>query len=274
VGGGGSFNHSSCPLGKGDANASCEQGRTALLDELEGAMDLLIQQKPQIFDLGNEYAPGTRAYKVLDKEAYMEGLVANLRAAGLCSERDPDDFQLETIRAKNASDFSEDFDVILSSGHMRRGSGMYRQTCSPSAFPVDRSEDAPPIGSGCGRPYPPPVTRFNCKLHLKGNEFYTLDSTPIVGPDIAYCSSIGFTDGRSLVPCVRREPPTGWRARTGAWGRPRTPAAPVPPGRSRTAASAPAPRAGARTTPTTRPSCSPTGTGPTSSPPRTGPAAR
>ena len=54
-------------------------------------MDLLIQQKPQIFDLNDEYAPGTRAYKVLDHEAYMEGIVANLRAPGLCSERDPDD---------------------------------------------------------------------------------------------------------------------------------------------------------------------------------------
>lgn len=216
TGGGGSFNHASCPLGKGDVNASCEQGRTALLDELEGAMDLLIQQKPQIFDLSDEYAPGTKAYKVLDREAYMEGLVANLRAAGLCSERDPDDAQLETIRAKNAPDFSEDFDVLLSSGHMRRGAGMYRQTCSPSSFPVDRSEDAPPIGSGCGRPYPPPISRFNCKLHLKGNEFYTLDSTAIVGPDVAYCASVGFTDGRSLCPvrpegAVDRKACENWR---------------------------------------------------------------
>jgi len=60
-------------------------------------MDLLIQQKPQIFDLNDEYAPGTRAYKVLDKEAYLEGLVANLRATGLCSERDADDALLETM---------------------------------------------------------------------------------------------------------------------------------------------------------------------------------
>ena len=198
VGGGGSFNHSSCPLGKGDANASCEKTRTTLLEDMESAMDLLIQQKPQIFDLNDEYAPGTRAYKVLDREAYLEGLVANLRASGLCSERAADDALLETIRAKEVADLSEDFDVLLSSGHMRRGTGMYRQTCSPSSFPVDRTSDAPPIGSGCGRPYPPPVTRFNCKVHLKGNDQYTLDSTPLVGPDVNYCASIGFTDGRSI----------------------------------------------------------------------------
>jgi hypothetical protein len=192
------FNHASCSFGKGDINADCGEGRTQLLDEMEAAMDLLVKEKPQIFDLESEYAPGTRAYIVKDKEAYLNGLIVNLRAAGNCAERDPDDQSLETIRAKNASDFSEEFDVLLSSGHMRRGNGMFRRTCSPSNFPVDRPADAPPIGSGCGRPYPPPVSRFNCKVHLKGTPF-TLDATPQVGPDVAYCASIGFTD-RAICP--------------------------------------------------------------------------
>jgi len=201
---GGSFSDSACPLGKGSVNAECGQGHSALLGDMEAAMDLLIEQKPQIFDLSEQIAPGMRSYRVLDREAYAEGLVANLRAAGLCAERDPDDAQLETIRVKNSADFSENFDVLLSNGFMRRGGGAYRETCSPAAFPVERSVDAPPIGSGCGRPYPPEVTRFNCKVHLKGSEFYTLDSTPIVGPDVSYCASIGFTDGRSLCP-IRAE---------------------------------------------------------------------
>jgi hypothetical protein len=204
TGGDGSFNHASCPLGRGTANAECSQGSTALLSELEEAMSLLVQQKPQIFDLSEEAAPGTKSYRVLDREAYMEGLVANLRAAGLCAERDPDDGDQETIRAKDSSDFSEEFDVLLSNGFMRRGAGAYRQTCSPSSFPVERAAEAPPISSGCGRPYPPPLTRFGCKLHLKGTEFFTLDSTPQVGPDLAYCTSIGFSDGRSICP-VRME---------------------------------------------------------------------
>jgi hypothetical protein len=197
-----SFNHASCPLGKGDVNAECSRKHESLLGNVEAAMDLLIQQKPQIFDLTNEYEAGTRAYKVVDKEGYMEGLVANLRAAGACAERDPDDAQQETIRVKDSAEFSEDYDVLLSSGHMRRGTGAYRQTCTPSSFPVERAEDAPPIGSGCGRPYPPPVTRFNCKVHLKGT-FYTLDSTPLVGPDQAYCASVGMPE-RAICP-VRPE---------------------------------------------------------------------
>jgi hypothetical protein len=200
---GDSFSQLNCPFGKGSPSAKCDRSASRLLNDVESAMDDLVRQKPQIFDLNDEYAPGTRAFKVLDRTAFAEGLVANLRAAGLCSERDPDDALLETIKVKNASDFSEDFDVLLSSGHMRRGVGAYRQTCNPSSFPVERSADSPPIGSGCGKPYPPPISRFKCKLHLKGEEFDTLDSTPLVGPDLEYCNSVGFT-GQTICP-VRPE---------------------------------------------------------------------
>jgi len=48
------------------------------------------------------------------------------------------------------------------------------------------------------------VTRFNCKIHIKSPEFYTLDSTPLVGPDGAYCAALGYTDGRTICP-VRPE---------------------------------------------------------------------
>jgi len=199
-GGGDSFYHASCALGKGDPDATCERKSERLLNVYEDALDLLIQQKPAIFDLEDEAAPGTKAYRVKDKEAYMEGIVANVRARGLCAERDPDDGAQETIRMKIEADFSENYDVLLGSGHMRRGGGAYRQSCTPANFPAERSGDAPPVGSGCGRPYPPPVTRFNCKVHIKGPEYYTLDSTPIVGHDAQYCASIGYTDGRSLCP--------------------------------------------------------------------------
>src|SRR5262249_51835349 len=145
----------------------CDRTRGQLLDAYETAIDLLVQQKPTIFDLRDEAAPDTRAYRVLDKDAYLNGLVQNLRAAHLCAERDPDDGAQQTIKLKNTNDFSEDYDTLLSTGHIRRGQGAYRQSCKPASFPVDRDKDAPPIGSGCGRPYPPVVTRFNCKIHIK-----------------------------------------------------------------------------------------------------------
>jgi hypothetical protein len=58
----------------------------------------------------------------------------------------------------------------------------------------------PPAGSGCGKPYPPMITRFTVKIHLKERDSWTVDSTPLVGPNGDYCNSIGFTDGRTICP--------------------------------------------------------------------------
>lgn len=195
------FSDAGCTLGAGDLEARCVRtGASRLLSDYEQAIDLLIQQSPSLFDLKDEAAPGTKAYRVLDKDGFMNGLVKNLRAAHLCAERDPDDALQETIKLKNTNDYSEDYDVLLASGHVRRGEGAYRQTCEPAYFPLDRKGDVPPIGSGCGRPYPPVVTRFNCKVHIRSVTVYTLDSTPIVGPDGNYCAAIGYSDGRTLCP--------------------------------------------------------------------------
>jgi hypothetical protein len=59
-------------------------------------------------------------------------------------------------------------------------------------------------GSGCGEPLPPPIALMNVKTHGGSGDRTVLDSTPLVGPDAAYCKRIGFTDGRSFCP-VRPE---------------------------------------------------------------------
>ncbi len=189
-----------CTLGKGDVNAECAKTSSKLLAAVLTAMDLLVQQKPQLFDKNDEFGSGTSQYKVLDKDAYLSGLIANLTAAGYCAQLDPDDSNYERILVKNENGFSENFDVLASSGHMRRG-GSYFETCTPANFPVDRG-DLPPAGSGCGYPYPAPIAKMNCKLHLYGPDYYTLDSTAQVG-DRAYCALVGFPD-RDLCP-VRPE---------------------------------------------------------------------
>jgi len=200
-GGGGGVGASSCPFGKGSASAVCDRENTLLLQEVEGAIDRAIKAHPELFDLSREAAPETRAFYVLDREGYFEALIGELRAAGMCAEQDYDG--RETISVKDSSDFSEDFDVLLSDGFIRRGAGAYRQTCNPSSFPLDANPDWPPRGSGCYKPYPPVVSRFNVKEHFKGQPS-TLDATPQVGPDVAYCASVGYTDGRAICP-VRPE---------------------------------------------------------------------
>ena len=204
LGSGLGFHDSSCSLGPGDPDAGCGRSRLAqLVNDVATAQEILVQQQPQIFDLQDQLPGGSGAYKIRDREAYMEGLVAVLRSRGLCAERDPDDALLQRIRARNTGDFSEDFDVIQPSGHVRQGYNSYAQTCWPAAFPVVREAGAPPIGSGCGRPYPPPITRWECKVHIRGVPYSILDSTPKVGPDWIYCAAAGFTDGRSI--CAVRQ---------------------------------------------------------------------
>jgi hypothetical protein len=185
---------SGCPFGTGTRGAACVRTDSRLLPNVEAAIDLLVRQRPGIFDLTSDALPGWGHYKVLDPQAYLDGVVANLQRAGLCAQRDPDDGNNERIQAKLTNDYSEDFDILVSTGFMRRGAGAYRQTCTPASFPVERTADEPPLGSGCGKPFPPPVTRFNCRIYFYGSEYYTLDSTPLVGPDCAYCASIGITD--------------------------------------------------------------------------------
>jgi hypothetical protein len=70
-------------------------------------------------------------------------------------------------------------------------------TPTPTPTPTP-DPNVPPAGSGCGQPYPPPITRFQVKIHEKDADFWQLDATPMVGPDVEYCAAIGFTDGRSI----------------------------------------------------------------------------
>jgi hypothetical protein len=201
----------SCSLGKGSINASCSSpsGSARLLRSVESAIDLLVREDPQLVDTTLQSPPNTNQYRVRDGEAYLDAIVENLVRAGLCAERDADDLRSQRILVKNSNDFSEGFSVLSETGFMRRGSSAFVQACSPASFPIDRTSDMPPAGSGCGRPYPPPVTRFNVYVHGRGPAYYTIDSTPIVGPDRDYCFRVGYTDGRSQCP-VR---PEGWSDR-------------------------------------------------------------
>jgi len=162
-----------------------------------------VQRPTGILDLTDENPRGSRQYRILSQKAFIDALLANLRAAGLCAQADYD-FPLEAISVKSSNEFSEDFVVVQWGEWVRRGVTSYVRNCKPAAFPVDSDPEWPPSGSGCGKPYPEPIHHFNAKVHMKGRDYYTLDSTPIVGPDANYCAAIGYTDGRAWCP-VRTE---------------------------------------------------------------------
>ncbi|HEY3121730.1 MAG TPA: hypothetical protein VGL15_13975 [Vicinamibacteria bacterium] len=150
---------SACPIGKGTLDSSCARNSAVFMKDVEAAIDLLAAQKPEIFDLKDQISAGS--YRVLDVDAYYEGVVRNLQAAGFCANYD-----LSEIQVKNSNEFSEQYDVLLSTLHARRGAGSYRSTCAPAIFPLEASDyihsvrvaffgisckngkDAPPNGVG------------------------------------------------------------------------------------------------------------------------------
>jgi hypothetical protein len=124
---------SACPIGKGTLDSSCARNTGAFLNDVDTAIELLVRQKPQIFNVNDTIAAG--AYRVLDADAFYEGVVLNLEAAGFCAN-----FDQSQIQIKNSNDFSEQYDILLSTGHVRRGPGSYRSTCAPAIFPLEASD--------------------------------------------------------------------------------------------------------------------------------------
>jgi hypothetical protein len=123
---------SSCPLGKGSVRATCSRTNPTFLPDVNDAIEKLVAESPDLFDKSD--TNGIGGYRVLDAERYAAGVVENLAEQGFCAQAD--DF----LQLKNTNDLSERYDILLSTGHIRRGDGSYRETCTPAAFPVDASD--------------------------------------------------------------------------------------------------------------------------------------
>jgi hypothetical protein len=121
----------SCP--KGTLSAQCDRTSSQYLPEVDRAIDLLVQQRPELFDKND--ALGDRGYRVLDNQAYLSGVVQNLQNAGFCAQASS-----QELLVKRSNDFSEEFAILVSTGHIRRGDGSYRSTCWPAVFPVDAAD--------------------------------------------------------------------------------------------------------------------------------------
>jgi hypothetical protein len=119
-----------CRYGKGTVTTFCDRQVPAFGAEVDAAITLLTQQRPDIFDLTQEAGAG--GFKVLKPDDYYAGVIANLQARDFCAGYDFVELQI-----KNSTSFSEQYDIMLGSGHIRRGDGAYRATCTPPSFPLD-----------------------------------------------------------------------------------------------------------------------------------------
>jgi len=124
-----------CPAGKGDAQATCFRNQPSFLDAVDAAIDKLVREHPEHFNLNDQAAPG--GFRVLNEDAYWQGVVLNLQAAGFCVEPD---ITRTVLQVKRTNDLSDEYDILSGNGFIRRGPGSYVTTCTPASFPVDPRE--------------------------------------------------------------------------------------------------------------------------------------
>jgi hypothetical protein len=122
-----------CRYGMGTVDTSCARQSPTFLEDIDGAINLLGEQRPELFNMND--TAGAGQWRVLDTERFIAGVIANLQAKDYCAG-----FDLQNVQVKNSNSFSEDYDILLADGHVRRGASTYRQTCSPANFPLDPTE--------------------------------------------------------------------------------------------------------------------------------------
>jgi len=118
----------SCSLpASNNPNAGCSMQGSNFLGAVDKAITKVTEQQPSLFDFTTFTC--TNCYYVRNQDAFVAAVVANLTAAGYCALYDG-----EELAVKNTNSYNEQFDILVSSGYIRRGDGSYRSTCNPSWF--------------------------------------------------------------------------------------------------------------------------------------------
>jgi hypothetical protein len=121
----------------------CPRENPAFLSEVDEAIDRIVARHPEYFDLDD--VSGHEEYLVLRPAAFAIGVIRELESMGLCAATDTKELQV-----KRTNEFNDQYHVVLSSGHIRRGFPSYRATCTPAAFPTASAPIGPP--EGCALP--------------------------------------------------------------------------------------------------------------------------
>jgi hypothetical protein len=117
-----------CPLpALPDLRNECPKRTPELWEFVENAIQKTIRDHPQFFDFNDDKGGG--AYRVLDRDRYIKSVVANIHAQGICARE-----EIEEIQVKNSNAFNEQYNVWVSSGHVRHGPRSYITTCFPAQF--------------------------------------------------------------------------------------------------------------------------------------------
>jgi hypothetical protein len=109
------------------SSLSCTDDPPHFLDQVEDAITRVTENKPELFDFESKKC--INCYFVRDVDAYIAAVIQELSRVDLCGHWDG-----EEVAVKESNNFSEQYDIILSSNHIRRGQGAYRGVCRPAWF--------------------------------------------------------------------------------------------------------------------------------------------
>ena len=110
-----------------DLHTECPKLTPELWQFVENAIQQTIREHPEYFDLSEDLGGG--AFRVLDRDKYIKSVVANIQAQHVCSRE-----EIEEIQVKNDNSFHEQYNIWVSSGHVRHGPRAYITTCFPAQF--------------------------------------------------------------------------------------------------------------------------------------------
>lgn len=106
---------------------ACDPEAPRFLKDVDEAIEAVATEHPEYFDLSDRR--NGNWYRIVNGDAYVRAMEEALRKKGLCARYDG-----EEMAVKSENRVSEQFDIYLSEGYTRRGSGSYRTTCYPAAF--------------------------------------------------------------------------------------------------------------------------------------------
>jgi hypothetical protein len=120
-----------CGFGAGSGDGlehSCPRSGENFLAQVNSAINRVVTKSPEIFDLDNQRGDG--GYYVKNVNQYYNQVVQELGNAGLCAVVDGGG----EIAVKTNNKWNDQYHIMISSGHVRRGDASYRATCTPAWF--------------------------------------------------------------------------------------------------------------------------------------------
>ena len=108
------------------ANPKCVAETSGFLGQVDKAITRVTELYPSLFNFNDKKCEN--CYLVKNWDRFNEEVVNELERRGFCAVAG------EELGVKDTNAYNEQFDILLASGHLRRGSGSYRVTCRPAAF--------------------------------------------------------------------------------------------------------------------------------------------